>query len=315
MAWNAWQLEFEILSPIHIGYHKIANLQRTRYYVPGKNLWGSVTSLLTQRFQLEDYEKVGKFLKKNLIFSYFYLKSEKEGVFYPHYEDTGLNYGSLPKDRFEKECLSSCASTAIKAESSTAEEGTLHEIEILLPRRRLFNGKTAPLLLIGVICVRTEGDSNDILNCSIENGEPVLKNNNHSLKLFEILKEGIPIGGERRYGFGKIRLKREQVQNIPDGNPVLPGLDKIKIRLSKEKPEVDLEFNTPILSHIPVGIAQIKGDIEALVGREWTTHSGAGKRLSKGDLFWCPGSIVIGRESFVVRDYGIWDMTNYDKRN
>jgi len=42
MTWQLFQVTYELHSPLHIGYHKIGNLQRTRYYIPARNLWAAV---------------------------------------------------------------------------------------------------------------------------------------------------------------------------------------------------------------------------------------------------------------------------------
>ena len=38
MTWHCFRLTYELRSPLHIGYHKVGNVQRTRYYIPARNL-------------------------------------------------------------------------------------------------------------------------------------------------------------------------------------------------------------------------------------------------------------------------------------
>jgi len=129
MTWKILDAEFKVVTSLHIGYRKIGFLQSTRYYVPGKNLWGALTAKITPLLKIRDhtgaldYKEVGDFLSKNLIFSYFFLKSNGE-VFKPVYcLEKGLKYGNLPIAEFEKNFISSIPSTAIESESMSADYG------------------------------------------------------------------------------------------------------------------------------------------------------------------------------------------------
>ena len=44
MAWRAYKIVLRLRSPLHIGRGKVGNLQRTRPYVAGRNLWGALTA-------------------------------------------------------------------------------------------------------------------------------------------------------------------------------------------------------------------------------------------------------------------------------
>ena len=48
MAWQKYDLAFQLLAPLHIGYRKVGNLMQSRGYVPGKNLWAALTARLTR---------------------------------------------------------------------------------------------------------------------------------------------------------------------------------------------------------------------------------------------------------------------------
>jgi hypothetical protein len=83
---------FELLSPMHIGFLPNAAgtvVAATRPYVPGKNLWGAVTSSLTERMykfpRSDNFVSVGTELRKSVVFSYFYL-SDGERIFVPSYD-------------------------------------------------------------------------------------------------------------------------------------------------------------------------------------------------------------------------------------
>src|SRR3990172_6355082 len=76
MSWNVYDIAFRLISPLHIGYRKVSNLQQTRGYVPSKTLWAALTARLTgdtiYRAQRKDYEHVGEKINRHIRFSYFY---------------------------------------------------------------------------------------------------------------------------------------------------------------------------------------------------------------------------------------------------
>jgi hypothetical protein len=43
-----YHLVLRLRSPLHIGWNKTGNVQRTRSYVTGRNLWGALTMRLTR---------------------------------------------------------------------------------------------------------------------------------------------------------------------------------------------------------------------------------------------------------------------------
>jgi len=38
--WRCYQAVFAAASEVHIGWHDLGTIMRTRYYVPARNLWG-----------------------------------------------------------------------------------------------------------------------------------------------------------------------------------------------------------------------------------------------------------------------------------
>ncbi|MCX7609760.1 MAG: hypothetical protein N2049_11185, partial [Anaerolineales bacterium] len=80
MAWSAYQVIFRLRSPMHIGWGKVGNLQRTRPYVTGRTLWGALTMRLTRDAAQGhgpvtdsfEYRKIGDQIHQHLAFTYFY---------------------------------------------------------------------------------------------------------------------------------------------------------------------------------------------------------------------------------------------------
>jgi CRISPR/Cas system CSM-associated protein Csm3 (group 7 of RAMP superfamily) len=272
---------------------------RTRPYVPGKPLWGALTAKLTPLLGLDDYQKVGEFLKKVIRPGYLYPyieSNEKSKLYYPKYTEKGLMFGPLKQNEFEKKFISSMASTAIEAQSLTAEDGMLHEVEFI-SHYTIDDGK--PVFMSGFIWVR-EFSENDI-SLSIKD-EVIITCLEKKVKFKDQLANRLQLGGERKYGFGLVELHK--ITEVKESKfNLLPGEWK------EENGEVciSLKRDDPIWAHVKhFENLKIKGDIELLAGREWDPSEGAGKKLEPLGLCWSPGSILLEDRKFIVDGLGIW---------
>jgi hypothetical protein len=272
---------------------------RARPYVPGKPLWGALTAKLTPLLGLDDYQKVGEFLKKAIRpgYLYPYIKSSEKGeLYYPKYTEKGLMFGPLQQNEFEKKFISSTASTAIEAQSFTAEEGMLHEVEFI-SHYTIDDGK--PVFMSGFIWVR-EFSENEI-SLSIKD-EVIITCKGKEVEFKRQLANRLQLGGERKYGFGLVELKElSEVNNA--------GFDELPGTWSEKNNEVCISLNkdNPIWSHLlHFNNLKIKGNIEPLVGRDWDAETGAGKKLEPLGLCWTPGSILCEDKTFKVDEFGIW---------
>jgi hypothetical protein len=302
MSWHLYSLTFRLKSPLHIGSHKVMHLSRTRAYVPARPLWGALTSKLTCQLAMTDYEKMGEFLKKTMIFGYFYLSDGNE-VFIPQYTKEGLKFGSLSQIEFEKRYISSLASTAIESNSFTAEEGTLHEVEFVSPYS-INDGK--PVFLRGLLWV--SGFQGLGLSITFEDDDFSISYYNKRVKFSESL-DALQLGGERKYGFGLLKIegkpKKEDVKDLKNlgffGEWEEKG-SEILLKIKK---------GDPVWSHVEyTSDLKIRGDIEAIVGRDWD-DMGAGRKLSTHGLCWSPGSVLIEEEAFkITHDFGLWIKEN-----
>jgi hypothetical protein len=176
MNWYLYQIAFRLQAPLHTGWRKSANLQQTRPYVPGKNLWGALTFRLVQTSGNFDYENIGGKIAEQLRFSYFYPSTSPDQVDLWPWTDEG-------KLEFDWRYMGSYVSTALK--SNAADTGKLHETEYISPRTR--DGK--PVYLIGYIIEKdgVEVDWRSVLN-------------------------HLQLGGERRVGWGRVQLVKEPVK-------------------------------------------------------------------------------------------------------
>jgi len=299
MSWRLFKWTFRLKSPLYVGFHKVMHFYRTRPYVPGKPLWGALTAKLTPLLELNNYRIVGDFLKKVIRPSYLYLCKEdndKGELYYPKYTENGLMFCLLSQYEFEKRFISSMASTAIEAQSLTAEEGMLHEVEFISPYT-IDDGK--PVFLSGFIWVR-EFSENDI-SLSIRD-KVIITYNGTKVEFKDQLANRLQLGGERKYGFGLVELKEfSEINNN--------GFDELPGTWSEKNDEVCIYLNkdNPIWSHLlHFNDLKIKGNFEPLVGRDWNAETGAGKKLEQFGLCWSPGSILCEDRTFKVDESGIW---------
>lgn len=299
MSWQLYMWTFRLKSPLHVGFHKVMHFFRTRPYVPGKLLWGAITAKLTSILGINDYQKVGDFLKKAIRFGYLYPYVE-EKLYFPQYTEKGLKFGSLFQNEFEKKYITSMASAAIETESLTAEEGMLHEVEFINPYTI---DNRSPVFMKGFIWIR--GFSENGINL-LKKDTLIITYNGTKVDFKEELANQFQLGGERRYGFGLVKLGEfNKISNNRINE--LPG------EWNERNGEVYITVNAtnPVWAHVRCcNNINIKGNIEALVGRDWDIDKGAGRKLTSNGLFWCPGSIVCEDKTFKITEFGLWEVVN-----
>lgn len=291
MSWQAYRLVFQLKSPLHIGWRKTGNLMQTRYYVPGRIWWGAVTASLAQWMRDTSYVRIGELVKKYLRFGYFFPAENIDAPLYPNLSvanpSTGPFYGNRLEKDFEAQFISVQTSTAIAPEVNVAEEASLHEVEFIKPWLNL--GK--PVYLVGHLFVR---QSEEI---AIEKNDVKV----HGFPLFSQVIDSLQIGGERRYGFGWLKLCRDKCRPVNDvfGYPLDQQGDCCCITV----PE-----NNPLLAHAAMDSSCLEGPVEPLVGREWAPRHGPGRQVVLIGLCYVPGSIVVSDTIFTIGEYGIWEQ-------
>jgi|WetSurMetagenome_2_1015567.scaffolds.fasta_scaffold233535_2 hypothetical protein len=303
MRWHLYKIKFKALSPLHIGYRTLGNVQRTRFYIPGRAIWGVLTANLTRAYFLTGtekfagiYDEVGEQVREKVKLSYFFPEIETGKPFIPCYTGKGLIYGQITLEEFERQLIFSEGQTAIDPQSSTAEDNTLHETEYISPLTRRHSKQ---VYFTGYII------ANDDSPIAVNSGKPV-KIDEAVLKT--CLSE-ISVGGERKYGCGRLRLVEGPEKVKKDDHNKYPFFD-YKLSLDTGSAVIDVEQDRPVPAHLCIDSkGEIAGDIEPLVGREWTEQkngkSGAGQNISLAKLCWVPGSVVRSRASFSIGENGI----------
>lgn len=298
MSWQVYEWKFRLKSPLHIGFHKILHFFKTRPYVPGKLLWGALTAKLTPILGINDYQKVGDFLKKTFRFGYLYPYVEGK-LYIPQYTEEGLKFGDLNQNDFEKKFISSMASAAIEAESLTAEEGMLHEVEFISPYT-IDDGK--PVYLKGLFWLREF--SEDGFTVSKKDKNVIITFNTPNIDFETQLVNRLQIGGEQKYGFGLLELK----EFIKSDQNILKDFYGEWLDEGSEF-KLKLKSNDPIWAHLlHTDSLNIKGHIEPLVGREWEDSKGSGRKLTFHGLFWTPGSLLSTDITLRIMEFGLWEV-------
>jgi hypothetical protein len=332
MTWKCYPTIFKAESPVHIGYRQIGILKTTRYYITGRAIWGAITANLTRALfsnpDSKDYQAVGNFVKENIRTTYFYpairkddadsedlSKYEVDGyfAFLPEYTDRGIKFGNESKDWFEQTFVDSFVSTALEPQTKTAEEGSLHEIEYI--RNKIKLGKVVQVYYVGYLFVnfggsetRSNGNEKEYevnVNYVGKVGEDDIeitfnpKNNHNSPQDYRaLLKEDVLsklfVGGERNYGFGRLRL----CELKPTSGKLF---NQFEFKLS-DQPILSIDN---AIAHVEIhsNLPDFLGEFEPLVGLEWS-EAGAGHRISSAVICAVPGSRVPAGE-YVLKEYGI----------
>jgi hypothetical protein len=273
---------FELLSPLHVGFHKVGSVQRTRHYIPARNLLASSAETFVHNGLFRcSYQGALRWVQEHFAFSYFFVTETQELI--PRYTESGLKYGEVGKDSFERRYISAHVTTAIEASDGSAEDGSLHEVEFISPYTLDAPQDPKKTRMSGCVFVREDA-------WELVGDEIALRGQLTELQ----------VGGERRYGFGRLRLRPadwKPSESLSGSGPMIDG----------SRPQIKMVEGDCFRAHVPVGDAQARGMIEPLVGRETRTDSRTyGRTLTRSGICWVPGSICDGTATFDFSEEGIW---------
>jgi len=190
-----YKLVFKQIQPIHVGAGSYGVINETRIFIPGWTMWGA----LTKAYNLKN----GKALSENHdVFeniSCFYPCFNKEGneILFPEFKDGEFYLENYSENEFRAKFVDTFISTAIDSRTNTAIDESLHELNIILP---------------GVKADYYEQDKsyeNQLYWVGIVLLEENQKNN---------LSDEIYIGGDARYGLGRMKLvKKDDIgESLPN---------------------------------------------------------------------------------------------------
>jgi len=273
--YQCYNVVFTIKSPLHIGFLPALGssvVSQTRYYVPGKNLWGAITRRITENLSNkpvpEDYQNIGKAVKDIFRFSYFYIY-DNNAIYFPEYnENKGMIFGEknvlITRPEFEAKFIGSRVLTEIEHESNTAKDKSLHEIEYIKDRHIDEDGNIGRTKLAGCIFIKG-GYQMPYMNTK-KNIE--IKDNGIFIGNFNLIEE-LTLGGEQNYGFGLVEFNSFINENKFYKEYESSGEDIL----------INIEKASAILSHLEyIHNVSFGGDIEILVGRGYYDI----KKISEG---------------------------------
>lgn len=273
MIW--YELQFKPLAPLHIGQKNYGVLAETRLFIPGWTMWGALVNVYGRRQggREEDYRK-GKKLFERL--TCFYPQKEKGKVMFPSFREGRMYLGDDTEERFRSKYTDTYMSTALWAESIAAKDGSLHEIELLLPEAQ---GGGDALSWVGLLGIVKE-DEADIINFL------------EKVKL-------IRVGGEATYGYG--RMEQQGIKSVNEQELSEWGLSpdgSIGITPSFKNGSVPKYNNIKNYIELDPGLTLEKGKLEFIVQYDF---SGAPPIICRKGYYLVPGSSFIQERGKKVR--------------
>lgn len=294
MNWTLTRWVWQLEAPLHVGMPPSGSLNRCRTYVPARALWGALTAEVArhQGAGFPSYRKTGEAIRQGVRLTYLY-PAEQTGrgwhAWLPRYErGQGLLWQReddrdgdevLPDRDLRSRLLVARAGTAIDPLSDAAAEGSLRETKCIGQYWRTATGDVKPVGLVGYLFA-LEGFETE-----------------------QALKEvqGLFIGGDSRYGLGRVRRVTWE-----------PASRVFEIPVALEDGDPSLTTDR-VLAHAVVADGRVKmcGDLEALAG--W--DRGAAGALSMGTAYWRPGSVAEQHEVWSLRDSGFWVAVHATERH
>lgn len=287
MSWTMYRWVWRLCSPLHIGATPAGSLNRTRLYIPARNMWAALTAEIARRqstTSFPEYQQIGQTLRDHARFSYLFPAEKVNNrwcAWLPRYDEGGLCWyredrgdESIPDRLFRQQLLNTRPSTAIAPGTGAAEDGTLREVEHIHSHWR--NRPTDPVAFVGYLFLHQKLDS------SITN-------------TLQQIRE-LYIGGETRYGFGHLLLEPYDPQHPWEQASRCFGAS---VDLSKDNPIV--QSPASILAHAFARENSVKqGALETLVQWDWDTFQHLQSPV------WTPGSQSAEGAKFAILDSGLW---------
>ena len=280
--WVCYRAVFAAEAPVHIGWHSLGLIERTRYYIPARAMWGAVVAAMAPRMYGASgvpgmYEEMKREVNESVRFTCFFAAGGADAEMWrPQYGEDGLRYGSLPAADFESRFVFSQTSAALNPVTFSALDGALHESEYLWFTDRA--GTRGALHFAGYLIFR------DSLAAALRGA-----------------LERVSIGAERNYGWGRLKLVSfDKTSRLFGEFELVSG--------SGGEPLIESKPDAFLPAHLAyrVGEPDLLGDLEMVGGRDWV-GDGSGRGLPELTLCWAPGSRVTkGGARFEIGERGVW---------
>jgi hypothetical protein len=224
----------------------------------------------------------------------------------------------MPAADFESRFVFSQTSAALNPTSLSAQDGALHESEFLCDGEPDAAGGRE-LHFTGYLLCKAQGLEEVVRGFA--NAVPTNKVTGQTA--CPTPAEGyasISVGGERNYGWGRLRLwDCQQTTERLFGEFELVPEESEHPRL-RAIPHLASPSEVPYLpAHVLIPsddsskTVQLKGDVELLGGRDWG-EKGSGRNLARLALCWAPGTRVEGTgATFEIGPLGVWSVLDLKK--
>jgi len=268
-------------------------IQKTRYYATGRTLWGAITARLTRSraggADQSDYDKMGDFVKKNIITGYFF-PGDDENIYIPQYTENGLRFGQgerkLSANQFESRFINSRVQTSIFRGTRTADDESLHEMEYLADR--IVVDRIKSVTLTGHLWIKHR--------CA-------LYEKTIDVNFIQEFLSTVTIGGDLSYGFGVLELILCEPTDSVFG---------YKLNTQRDRPAIIFNKDEYVVAHVQNKTVKIAGDRECFLFRSHkaydpikTDHHGFGQTLDSRQLCWLPGTRVLEDAVMKIGEYGV----------
>ena len=177
---NWHKLIYKQIQPIHIGAGSYGVINDTRIFIPGWTMWGALTNAygINNNWKDKDYkDDNNKQIFENI--TCFYPQVDGK-ILNPSYKNGEFYLGNMSEKEFRKKFVTTYLSTAINSTTLNAQDESLHEIDVILPK---------DIYWVGYLKI------------------------NIREKNFKGIPKEIYVGGEVRYGLGKMELQENIKEN------------------------------------------------------------------------------------------------------
>lgn len=152
MSWRAYFAAFAIHSPIHIGYNSISHADRTRYYIPGRNMMSAFAHSLDAQ-GVDINTGVLQVVRESMLFSTFFVSKNGKDALFPVLTNEGdLFYGK------EQMALWDFTNQFISAKEGQKYQRPgkgRSDIEFIVPKNKVINTQN---YLVGYIFVADDAE-------------------------------------------------------------------------------------------------------------------------------------------------------------
>jgi len=283
---HQWRLVIELLSPMQIGVGSLGMVEKTEMYIPGRVIWGALTSTLVRQQipkpEYKHFKKMGESLGSHeKVFSSFFPSFDKgKSEWLPVFEGNKRswvkyicekNKFDLQKRRSEEEMqailISGQSGNATDPERMATFDKSLHETDMISPLIKK-GEKFIPVCFTGTMQLPEK------LNISggtqIDINEGILKSVFNQCRL----------GGNRKRGWGIIRLV--SIKNEPTLHETL---------ITRKYPGGNVLL-TSATHPVEEKVQIFNGRAFLATYRQYCKNKGQGRSFTSAQLCWKTGTLM-----------------------